>query len=257
MLPVPSRGAEAVFTARIAEGALARARGDPAGVINALTPLIGTGVSATLPMNTSLGWWPNAIHAFIDTGDLSTADRQLGQLRAAAEDRGLDFLARLVGLQARLRRAQGESDLADNAFSEAIAAMGPDEALLDRALLHHEYGRFLRARRRRQEAVVQLTLAHQLLGGVGAEPYRRRVAEDLEACGLRADSPSHQSPLGLTDREQDVAALVAKGLTNREVAAQLYVSSKAVEYHLRNIFGKLGISSRNDLPAALSARSLN
>jgi DNA-binding NarL/FixJ family response regulator len=61
----------------------------------------------------------------------------------------------------------------------------------------------------------------------------------------------------LTNREQDVASLVAKGLTNREVAAQLYVSSKAVEYHLRNIFGKLGISSRNDLPAALFARSFN
>jgi DNA-binding NarL/FixJ family response regulator len=226
-------------------------------VISALDPLIGTGVSATLPMNTSLGWWPSAIHARIDTGDLSTARRQLGQLHAAADDRGLDLQARLAGLQARIHQVQGESDSADTAFAEAITAMGPDEALLDRALLHHEYGRFLRARRRRPEAVAQLALAHQLLSDVGAEPYRRRVAEDLESCGLHPNAPSKRSPLGLTDREQDVASLVAKGLTNREVAAQLYVSSKAVEYHLRNIFGKLGISSRNDLPAALSARSSN
>jgi DNA-binding NarL/FixJ family response regulator len=53
--------------------------------------------------------------------------------------------------------------------------------------------------------------------------------------------------LALTEREQDVAALVAKGLTNREVAAELYVSTKAVEYHLGNVFGKLGISSRREL----------
>ena len=244
--------AEAVFTARIAEGAVARARADAAGVINALTPLIGSGESATMPMNTSLGWWPVAIHAHIDVGDLSTAEQQVRQLRVAAVDRRLDFDARLVGLQARLNQAQGEPEAAGSAFAQAVAAMGPDEALLDRALLHHEFGRLLHGRGRRQAAVTQLTLAHDLLGTVRAEPYRRRVEQDLEACGLRSERAAHRSPLGLTEREQDVAALVSKGMTNREVAAQLYVSSKAVEYHLRNIFGKLGISSRTELRAALS-----
>jgi DNA-binding NarL/FixJ family response regulator len=82
---------------------------------------------------------------------------------------------------------------------------------------------------------------------MGAEPFRQRVAEDLARSGLRPAGQTARAPLALTEREQDVAALVAKGLTNREVAAELYVSTKAVEYHLGNVFGKLGISSRREL----------
>ncbi len=72
---------------------------------------------------------------------------------------------------------------------------------------------------------------------------------DLAACGLRAE-PVARSPLALTDREQDVAALVSKGMTNQQVADELYISKKAIEYHLRNIYGKLGITSRRELQAA-------
>jgi DNA-binding NarL/FixJ family response regulator len=81
---------------------------------------------------------------------------------------------------------------------------------------------------------------------VGVEPFRQRVAEDLARSGLRPASRTARGSLALTEREQDVATLVAKGLTNREVAGELYVSEKAVGYHLRNVFGKLGISSRRE-----------
>jgi DNA-binding NarL/FixJ family response regulator len=73
------------------------------------------------------------------------------------------------------------------------------------------------------------------------------VAEDLTRSGLRPAGRTGRDSLALTEREHDVATLVAKGLTNREVAGELYVSEKAVEYHLRNVFGKLGLSSRRDL----------
>jgi DNA-binding CsgD family transcriptional regulator len=73
------------------------------------------------------------------------------------------------------------------------------------------------------------------------------VEADLASHGITAGRPGSRSPLELTDRERDVAVLVAKGMTNREVAAELYVSQKAVDYHLGHIFGKLGITSRREL----------
>ena len=91
-----------------------------------------------------------------------------------------------------------------------------------------------------------------LYGGVGADPYIHRVQEDLSTSGIQGSAPKLQASVSLTEREQDVAALVSKGMTNREVAAELYVSTKAVEYHLRNIYGKLGVTSRNELRGALT-----
>jgi DNA-binding NarL/FixJ family response regulator len=90
----------------------------------------------------------------------------------------------------------------------------------------------------------------------GAEPFLRRIEADLAAAGMHAprQEPGRRgprSPLELTDREQDVVALVRRGLTNREAAAELYISDKAVEYHLGNVYAKLGIRSRRELRARL------
>jgi DNA-binding NarL/FixJ family response regulator len=117
--------------------------------------------------------------------------------------------------------------------------------LLDRGLVRHRYGRLLHARGNRRDAVNYLREAHELFDAVGAEPYRQAVADDLASCGIR--TATKQSPLDFTEREQDVVALVRKGMTNKEIAEQMYVSEKAVEYHLRNVYGKLGISSRREL----------
>ena len=119
--------------------------------------------------------------------------------------------------------------------------------MIDRGLLRHRYGRLLHARGNRRDAVGYLCEAHELFAGVGAEPYRQAVADDLASGGIR--TATRQSPLDFTEREQDVVALVRKGLTNKEIAAEMYVSEKTVEYHLRNVYGKLGISSRRELRA--------
>jgi DNA-binding CsgD family transcriptional regulator len=66
-------------------------------------------------------------------------------------------------------------------------------------------------------------------------------------------SATRRSPLALTERERDVVALVVQGMTNREAAAELYISGKAVEYHLGNVYGKLGIRSRRELRARVRA----
>ena len=99
--------------------------------------------------------------------------------------------------------------------------------------------------------MTQYRSAHDLYGSVGAEPYLGRVELDLRDSGVLEKAAPGPAGLSLTERERDVATLVARGMTNRQVAAELYVSSKAVEYHLRNIFGKLGVSSRSELRASL------
>jgi ATP/maltotriose-dependent transcriptional regulator MalT len=238
---------EAVFTARIAQAALARARDEPGGLVDSLQPLTSDGDVRAIPMLSSLGWWPTLIVATIDTGAVDAAARQVDQLAEASGDRLLDFRARILGLRARIAQARGDLDQAARLFEQALDAFGADDPLLDRALLQHAFGSLLRARGHRSAALDQLRPAHQQLAAVSAEPFRQRVAEDLARSGLRPAGRTARGSLALTEREQDVATLVAKGLTNREVAGELYVSEKAVEYHLRNVFGKLGISSRREL----------
>ena len=82
---------------------------------------------------------------------------------------------------------------------------------------------------------------------LGAVPFLADCDAELEACGLRAPKASAGNMLALTPREEVVARLVASGLSNREVAAQLYVSAKAIEYHLGHIYAKLGVTSRRHL----------
>ena len=90
------------------------------------------------------------------------------------------------------------------------------------------------------------------MAAVGAEPFLSQVKADLAAAGMPTAAKGSRSRLDLTERERDVVALVAKGLTNREVAAELYMGDKTVEYHLRNVFAKLGVTSRRQLRSYLA-----
>jgi DNA-binding CsgD family transcriptional regulator/tetratricopeptide (TPR) repeat protein len=233
---------EASWTTLMAEASLARAQDEPARIIEALTPMVNSPT-----MISPLAWWPSLVVATLRIGDIGAAKVLITKLEKAADARGMDLRARIVGLHARVALARGRTDEAAIGFAQSIALFGDDDPLLDRAQLHHAYGNLLRDTGDRRHALEQLRTTHQLLDTVDAEPFRARVAADLETCGIRAVGRADHSPFAFTDRENDVVALVAKGMTNREVAAELYVSEKAVEYHLRNIFGKLGIRSRREL----------
>ena len=233
---------EASFTTLAAEAYLARAREEPVRVIEALMPMVNAPT-----MISPLAWWPSLVVATLQVGDTEAAEVLVTKLEEAADARRMEFRARVVGLHAQVAAARGSHDRAAAGFAQSIALFGDVDPLLDRALFHHAYGRLLRNMGDRLHALEQLRTAHQLLERVGAEPFRARVVADLETCGIRAVASEGASPVVFTDRESDVVALVAKGMTNREVATQLYVSDKAVEYHLRNIFGKLGIHSRREL----------
>jgi ATP/maltotriose-dependent transcriptional regulator MalT len=239
---------EATATAMVAVAALAEARHEPTRVITELHAL-----PDTVPMLARLAFWPTLITALIDDGQLDRAESQITDLVQAAAARRLGLEARVLGLRARLAASRRRRDEATDLFEAALGGYGPDDPLLERTLLLHAYGRGLLAQGQREKAVPLLHQARDTLASMGAAPFLERVDTDLASAGFEEvekvakASRTAKSPLDLTDRERDVAVLVAKGFTNPEVAEELYVSRKAVEYHLRNIFGKLGITSRREL----------
>jgi len=113
--------------------------------------------------------------------------------------------------------------------------------------------RRLRAAGQPQPAVARLRSARQRLTTLGARPYLEACERELAAAGAPARPETTPAFVGLTQAEQAVARLVATGRTNRQTAAELYVSVKTVEFHLGHIYGKLGIRSRKDLITRIGA----
>jgi len=111
------------------------------------------------------------------------------------------------------------------------------------------YGEALRRAKRRAQAREQLSAAISSFSAVGARIWERRAREELRAAGARL--PREASGGALTAQEQRIAALVAEGLSNKEIAARLVLSTKTVEGHLRNLFEKLGVTSRTQVAREL------
>jgi len=109
------------------------------------------------------------------------------------------------------------------------------------------YGRLLRRTGQRRQAVERLRRASDLYQALRAAPFLARAEEELAACRLPGGTAAKKSVLTLTSRETEVAHLVGKGLSNPEIAAELFISRKAVEYHLGNIYAKYGLHSRQEL----------
>ena len=202
---------------------------------------------ALAPMLAALTFWPSHAVALIETGQLERARTSIEGLESGAPARGLDMGARILGLRARLAKVQGELDHANELFQRALDGFGPDDPFLERTLLLHARGQLQLDRGDRTEAKTTLHIAHEALRSVSAEPFANQVQFDLKRTGARTSRRSIRSPLELTDREHDVAVLVAKGYSNPEAASELYVSRKAIEFHLQNIYGKLSIVSRREL----------
>ncbi|MEV6305307.1 LuxR family transcriptional regulator [Actinoplanes sp. NPDC051861] len=146
-----------------------------------------------------------------------------------------------------------EPEAAEVHFEAALGHTG--EAGFPRAHTELLYGRFLRRRRRHVEARTQLRRAADTFRLLDAEPWAAQSVRELRAAGERVDQPAPAlTGLELTAQQERIAALVAGGATNREVAQELHLSPRTVDHHLRNVFARLGVRSRTEMARLLNTR---
>ncbi|WP_225849927.1 LuxR family transcriptional regulator [Streptomyces sp. HPF1205] len=255
--------AETVYAA-LARAMVAQARADHAAVLVSLEPLLDRtvvdGYETFRARFTPFRLWQQSllVEALIGTGRLAAAALALDDFRRGYD--GMGYMRVVVArLSGQLAEAQGRPREALAIYERAVAREpehGGDTAPLFRAMLEHSYGRLLVATNSgsRRESARWFTSAHDRFGALRAAPFLERCDADLAAIGLTAPARAGGRVLALTERELSVAHLIAGGRTNLEAAAELYVSQKTVEYHLSNIYAKLGISSRRQLGDALRAR---
>jgi DNA-binding NarL/FixJ family response regulator len=238
-------GSAMVFAAA-ARAVLGFARDDPAEVLRGIpngpaVPAARHGEDPTVWM-----WRPVRIWALVRTGRLDEAAAALDAFEANGDARAAVHGARL---RASMALARGEPEQAERILEACNAVADGLADPIARALFDAEYGRCLARQHRRPAALARLRSAHEGLAGLGARPLADAVAAELAALGLRGRPDAACGLVGLTAQELQVATLVADGLSNREAAAQLYLSPKTIEYHLAHIFAKLGVRTRYQLAA--------
>jgi DNA-binding CsgD family transcriptional regulator/tetratricopeptide (TPR) repeat protein len=178
-----------------------------------------------------------------------TADR--AQLESALE--WLSERTRVIssgwasGIETRVRALLSEGEVADSLYRQSIEHLSGTRARLELARAHLLYGEWLRRERRRLDAREHLRTALEAFTSMGAEAFARRAERELLAAGERARKPTVDTLDHLTPQETQIARLAANGHTNREIAAQMFISPSTVEYHLRKAFRMLGVKSRTQL----------
>jgi DNA-binding CsgD family transcriptional regulator len=187
---------------------------------------------------------PELIEACVRTGQPQRAAVALEQLSSRARATGTEWA---LGLAARSRALTSTGPDTEQHYREAIERLRNCRMSVYLARTHLVYGEWLRRQGRRQDAREQLRTAHQMLSEMGAEAFAARAARELGATGEHARKRTAQPTDTLTAHELHIARLVATGATSREVGAQLFLSPRTIEAHLRNIFRKLDITSRRQL----------
>ncbi|MEB3369855.1 LuxR C-terminal-related transcriptional regulator [Saccharopolyspora mangrovi] len=236
----------------LARAHLAEARADSDGVLRALYPLTRPSPSASTDEPGHWPWQDVYAHALVLLGRLDEADAFLDPHEKLAAKRGhTSMRSRLAAARGRLHGASGDVDAASASFDEALELIGALPLRYDQARINFSYGQTLRRLRRRARADVVLSAARDGFAAMGARTYVERCDRELKAGGVHRVRPEPK-PNALTPQEESVVRLVARGLSNKEVAAELYLSSKTVQYHLTRIYAKLGIRSRSELAARSS-----
>ncbi|MCW2723044.1 AAA family ATPase, partial [Pseudonocardia sp.] len=156
-----------------------------------------------------------------------------------------------LGIQARSRALLSDGPAAEDLYREAIERLARPGSAVYRARARLLYGEWLRRENRRLDAREQLRAAHATFRRSGAEAFAERARRELLATGETVRKPAAQTAAELTAQEAQIARLARDGQTNREIGAQLFLSPRTVEWHLRKVFTKLDISSRRQLREAL------
>jgi DNA-binding CsgD family transcriptional regulator len=160
----------------------------------------------------------------------------------------------VLGIEARVRALLSEADAADREYTDSIARLGRTRLRLELARGHLLYGEWLRREGRRVDARKQLRTARDMFAAAGADGFAERARRELVVTGGTVRKRRDDTRDELTPQEEHIARLAIAGRTNPEIGAELFISPRTIEWHLKKVFTKLGVSSRKSLPDALPAR---
>ncbi|MGZ6622806.1 MAG: helix-turn-helix transcriptional regulator [Solirubrobacteraceae bacterium] len=195
------------------------------------------------------GWaLPELVEAASRCGEAGLAQEALGRLAATTQPAGTDWG---MGIEARSRALLSEGAAAADLYREAIDRLARARLRPELARAHLVYGEWLRRERRRIDAREQLRAAHEQFTSIGMEAFAERARVELLATGETVRRRTVETRDDLTAQERQIAQLARDGLSNPEIGARLFLSSRTVEWHLGKVFGKLGIRSRRELAKAL------
>ena len=191
---------------------------------------------------------PELVEAAARAGNPGLARDALDRLAKVTQPCGTDVA---LGIEARSRALLNYGMTADDLYRVAIDRLGRTRLRPELARAHLLYGEWLRREGRRADAREQLRTAHEMFTAFGMEAFAERTGRELVATGEKVRKRSPDTREELTPQEEQIARLARDGLSNPEIGAQLFVSARTVEWHLRNVFSKLGITSRRQLRTAL------
>ena len=184
------------------------------------------------------------VEAAAKCGNVERAAHAVELLAESTRAGGTEFAR---GTEARARALVAEGERAEALYREALDRLGRTRVRTALARAHLVYGEWLRGERRLFEAREQLRIAHEMFTAMGMGAFAARAARELPATEKRAPSRTLQPRTGLTAQEAKIARLAGAGLSNPEIGARLYISSRTVQYHLHKVFAKLEIRSRTEL----------
>jgi DNA-binding CsgD family transcriptional regulator/tetratricopeptide (TPR) repeat protein len=194
--------------------------------------------------------WPavELIEAATRSGPPNTAAEIFHRLAAMTSASGTDWA---LGLQARSRALLTVGDTAERLYRDAIDHLERTRLRVDLARAHLLYGEWLRRERRRTDARDQLRTAHEMFDAIGTMAFAARAGRELRAAGGSTNPRVPARHHELTTQEAHIARMAADGLSNPEIATRLFISARTVQYHLRKVFTKLGVTSRSQLDRVL------
>jgi len=206
-------------------------------------------ISGTVHPHPYMWTLPELVEAAARAGDAELAREALERLAATTQPAGNDAA---LGIEARCRALLSDGAAADELYREAIGRLSRTRLRPDLARTYLLYGEWLRRENHRVDARAQLRTAHKMLGAIGMEAFAERARLELIATGEKVRRRAAETVTTLTAQEAHIAKLAADGRTNPEIGALLFLSARTVEWHLRKIFGKLGVSSRRELRVVLA-----
>lgn len=238
----------------LAAAQCAEVAADYEGVLRHLEPIVSLRERDAID---EPGFWPWPdlyANALVMTGRADEADAFLSPHEQRAAQRGhRSAMARLGYARGRVHGARGDIDSARTTFDGALERLATLPLPYDRARINFAYGQTLRRAGRRRDADTVIRTSRDLYLSLGAASIVLRCDRELKAGGLKDPGHPDEVTAGdlatLTPQERAVAALVANGGSNKDVAGELYISVKTVQFHLTRIYAKLGIRSRSELAA--------